>query len=288
MKNTLLALLAFASLASQAHSKDGKLCQGYLPKNTMWIADTGVRVKGGIDEATFNSLLDRIEAEYSAEVAAAGATLKIDRQWTSGEVNAYASREGSTWIISMFGGFARHAKVTYDGFMGVACHEMGHHLGGAPLYARDWASVEGQSDYYSTLKCLRRIFAKDDNKKVLAGMTLDPVAVSTCNAEHSSQDDQLLCIRSAMAALSLGEVLAEFDSTSTLPKLDTPDRREVRRTDPNHPRAQCRVDTLFNAAQCRVPVAQAVSSTDYRAGTCYTPEHSKGFRPRCWFAPPAN
>ena len=51
-----------------------------------------------------------------------------------------------------------------------------------PDAARDFVnyamSVEGQADYYATVKCLKRLFAQDDNQKVLDGMTLDPLAAS--------------------------------------------------------------------------------------------------------------
>lgn len=285
MKTLWLAILASVALSASAHTAKTKICNGFLPENTMNIPVNDARPMSDMTEAAFNEMMDKLQAEYGPEIQKLGARFSIERNWKDGTVNAYAYREGRDWIISMFGGFARHPKVTADAFLGVACHEVGHHLGGTPTYAGDWASVEGQSDYYSTLKCLRRMFAKDDNKKILDGMTLNPTAVSQCEAQHSGQQDQLICIRSVMAALSLAELLAELEKGS-VPTLETPDPKEVRRTDPDHPAGQCRVDTLFNAATCPVPVNEKLSNSDYRQGTCYTPEHSKGFRPRCWFAPP--
>jgi len=47
-------------------------------------------------------------------------------------VNAYASvdKQGQQFI-HMFGGLARHPLMTEDAFLLVACHEFGHHYGGA-------------------------------------------------------------------------------------------------------------------------------------------------------------
>ena len=65
--------------------------------------------------------------------------------------------------------------ITVDGMALVACHEMGHHMGGAPKidgwYGSSWATNEGGADYYGTLKCARRFFAGDDNASIVK--TLD-------------------------------------------------------------------------------------------------------------------
>jgi hypothetical protein len=187
----------------------------------------------------------------------------------------------------MFGGLARHPAITYDGFAAVACHETGHHLGGAPVFSGDdsWASVEGEADYYAMLKCLRRLFEKDDNRKILAGRKLDPLAVSTCKNEERSQQDEELCIRATMAGVSLAQVLASLEGGS-VPRLSTPDPRRVTETYEDHPRAQCRLDTYFQASLCRANFHQDMDRSDYRVGACTdTHVYTRGLRPRCWFKP---
>jgi hypothetical protein len=281
-----LSVLALASSYTMALAPAKvRVCQGFLPKNNLWIPDSAIRAKGGLTHAQFDEILDRVQKEYSAEVSSHGAKFYIERNWDDGEVNAYAYRQGNVWTISMFGGFARYPTVTYDGFAGVACHETGHHLGGAPIITGDdWAAVEGGADYYSMLKCLRRIFLNDDNKAIMAGRTIDPFAVTQCQAQHDNERDQWICIRSAMAALNLGQVLAELDEQA-VPNLNTPDPSVVSRTFEDHPAPQCRVDTLFNAALCKVPFTDPMSKTDYRQGSCYAPAFTAGVRPLCWFKP---
>lgn len=285
MTKWILFVLSALALNAQADSRT-RMCNGFLPENDMNIpVQDGVHIMAtGITQTQFISVLNRMAAEYQNEVASKNARLAIENKWTDGTVNAYAYRNGRTWIISMFGGLARFPNMTYDGFMAVACHEMGHHFGGAPLFKWDWASVEGEADYYSALKCMRRVFRNDDNEKILAGRTLNSHVVSECLSEHNKRIDQLLCIRAGQAGLTLASVLAAMDGVR-LPNVLKPDPRQVWQTDEDHPAAQCRLDTYFQGALCRVPVAKGLSNTDYRPGSCSGTAFTRGLRPRCWFKP---
>ena len=282
-----IAALALAGLEAEAHVGK-KLCTGFAPPNTMNIP-VGASFAGGITKAQFDSVLDRITTQYTAEVASKGAKLRVNRLWSDGTVNASAEQDkNGNWIINMYGGLARHKVVTEDGFALVACHEMGHHLGGAPKYGGaedDWASNEGQSDYYGTLKCFRRYTENDDNEKILAGMQLDPLAVSTCEATHTNPADQRICIRGTMAGIVLAELLRDLGGEPKI-SLGTPDKSEVKKTQDGHPDAQCRLDTYFGGALCTELVIREVSNSDYKPGTCHdSTVHAKGLRPRCWFKP---
>lgn len=282
MTKGLVVSLLFALFTSvSATPKRVRLCEGFLPPNNKAYPISPVA--SGLSEAEYNEVLDRVQAVYGPIFQQKGGTLKIERKWSNPKVNAYADRSGNYWLLGMYGGMARHPKMNKDAFLTVACHEIGHQIGGAPIYRGDWASLEGQSDYHAMLKCLRIMFEKDDNKKILEGMTLDPIAVASCEAQHSSQQDQLICIRSVQAALPLGALLGEDDNI--VPALDTPDKTEVTKTLGDHPAAQCRVDTMLEAALCKVPFAQDVDDSDYKIGSCFTPNDARGSRPRCWFKP---
>ncbi|MCM2282432.1 MAG: hypothetical protein NDI61_11380 [Bdellovibrionaceae bacterium] len=279
------------SLSDQSKHTHTELCEGFLPENDMYIPTTWDLRAGGISEQEFNSILDRIQALYDPEVNARGATLSIARNWESGTVNASAMRNGRNWLISMYGGLARHPAVTADGFALVACHEMGHHLGGAPKIgpifgpARKWASNEGAADYYSTLKCMRRLFEHDDNEKILSQMELDPAVVQTCQEQHPSRSEQLLCIRGAMAGLSVSGMFSDLSKSRGV-SFTTPDPAQVRKTNHRHPAAQCRLDTYYAGALCAVGVEEAMNDRDYRPGSCADQNvHKLGLRPRCWFKP---
>lgn len=288
MRNGIFMALFVGLISGHSHAAKTELCHGFLPENDLYIPEPVLAsaVATGIPRSQFMDVLNRIAIEFRSEVAAKGGRLSVRHRWSDGTVNAFAERDGDVWYITMYGGMARHPAMTYDGFMSVACHEMGHHLGGAPLFTGSpWASVEGEADYFATLKCLRRMFLRDDNEAVLRGRSLDRWAVSRCEAEHGGKQDQLICIRSAMAALDLGAVMADLENGNR-PKLKTPDGHEVTTTFEDHPRAQCRLDTNFQGALCRAPFSQPLSNRDYRVGSCADARtYARGLRPRCWFAP---
>ena len=140
-----------------------------------------------------------------------GCKLVITNAWNSSEVNAYASQGNGNCYVEFMGGFARHPKMTYGAVMDVLCHEVGHHLGGAPVYSDSrWASCEGQSDYFAQ-RCMKRILGSQEAMK---------------------------------AGLVLGEVLADFGNDPK-PQYNTPDTRKARGIYCAHPAAQCRVDTYL-------------------------------------------
>ncbi len=293
-------VIGLSSLAN-AHSKhsenfvEGKtVCKGFAPANTMKIpvgqrGSNRFALHAGITEETFNRVLDRVEALYKDEVQALGGTLKVNRRWTDATVNASAQQMGTTWVINMYGGLARHTTITEDGFALVACHEMGHHMGGAPKidgwYGDSWATNEGGSDYYGTLKCARRYFAQDDNASIVQNMKIDPLAEAKCKEQWSDVTQQYICMRASAAAQSVTALLAELSGDPAPPKFETPDKKVVSKTDDSHPASQCRLDTYYAGVGCKADVSLPVSNTDYRQGTCVAPTDVFGFRPTCWFKP---
>ncbi len=264
-------------------SQVNKLCSGILPENDMYIA-VGVKTGGGVTEADFHKVLDRVEAVYAPEFIKQGAVLIVERNWEDGTVNAFASQSGNEWTIAMFGGLARHSAVTVDGFAIVACHEAGHHIGGAPKYTwNDWASNEGESDYFATLKCMRAVFGADDNQKIISEMEISPFVQESCKSQHSDANEQALCIRLAYAGLSIGKLFADF-SGGTAVGFETPDENKVDETEDSHPEAQCRLDTYFAGALCPKSVSEELSPTDPRPGSCFDNKFAnRTHRPGCWF-----
>jgi len=235
-----------------------------------------------------------VKQVYTPIVKAHGGKLNFKNLWTDSTVNSSAEQHGKDWVINAYGGLARHSMMTKDGMMMVFCHEMGHHLGGAPLYSSifgtNWAATEGQSDYFATMKCWRKITANDDNISIVAGMTIPQTVADKCAQNHADNGEVALCKRSAMVGLTLAKVLWDLgkgDSSSTpAPDFDTPDASEVSSTYENHPEAQCRLDTYFAGAICSVPDTQDFDRNDPTKGACAEEKGFKaGFRPHCWYKP---
>jgi hypothetical protein len=282
----LLASIAL-SVPSIACTIDGQ--EGFVPENNLKISAFSKRV-GGITEDQFNSVIDKYEALYSPIVKSFGGDLLIERKWTDATVNAYAQQLGTTWKVSMFGGLARHETITEDGFALVVCHELGHHIGGAPRkvspWSSPWASNEGQSDYFATLKCLRRGWERDNNEEIVRAMNVPETLQKACSAQHIWNQDYYTCIRGGMAGLSVAKLFQALRNSTVEPKFDTPDAKVVTKTDDNHPATQCRLDTYFQGSLCGISFHEDVSSSSEVNGTCHgTTGHSKGLRPLCWFKP---
>lgn len=287
VKHGLLLTILLMALPSIACTPDGK--RGFLPENKLKIS---VKSKNtGITEEQFNSVIDKAETIYSPIVSNYGGKLVVERKWTDPTVNAYAQQSGTTWKVSMFGGLARHATITPDGFALVVCHEIGHHIGGAPrknsAWASSWASNEGQSDYFATLKCLRKIWISDNTPKRIRKMNVPAALSAACTEQHGKTGvDYALCVRGGMAGHSVARLFQVLRNSNVEPKFDTPDTKVVAKTDDNHPATQCRLDTYFQGALCDVSMNEDVTSTSEVTGTCHgSLGHKKGTRPLCWFKP---
>ncbi len=274
----------FLAAGYQPHSH--QLCQGYVPENDHYIP-VGREAFGGITETIFNQVIAKIESLYRPEVARYGGQLQIVRNWADGTVNAYARREGSVFKIEMFGGLARHQETTADGLALVLCHELGHHIGGVPRYRENpWASTEGQSDYFATLKCLRFVFAEDDNQAIVAGLNVPEAAKNQCRSQwQENTPDYWLCLRSAMAGLSGSRLFWSLSGASAqVPDFARPDQTRVSQTYESHPAYQCRLDTYFQGSLCSVDERVEIGQQDAQTGTCHDYENQEsGVRPLCWY-----
>ncbi|MES2855187.1 MAG: hypothetical protein V4692_04965 [Bdellovibrionota bacterium] len=289
---------AFSAQTALAHEdQHSNVCE-MIPPNAQFF---GVGFAGGISEATFNAVIDAAEKIYKPIFKSKGANFVVVRKWSDGTVNAYAEQSGTEWKVSMFGGLARHPETTPDGFAEVVCHEIGHHLAGMPKYggANSWAAVEGQSDYYATLKCMHKIIAELPEWPTMLPTEVDPMVTERCNqAWPENETKQKICVRSSYGGLALSRLLASLNSEA-VPNFNTPDKSKVGRTNENHPKGQCRLDTYFAGAVCNVDPNIETSQTDDTVGVCtgvgatflqamnkgmsaYT--DGLGMRPGCWYS----
>lgn len=199
-------VLLFCISASQAFAT-------FAPPNNLEIYDDVQAYR--VTKANFDRAIALVTKTYGPEISAKGAILHINNLWSDPTVNAEAYQDEINGVpylmINAYGGLARYGQLTTEGYVGVLCHELGHHIGGPPRV--DWASVEGQADYWGFKNCMRRV-------------------MSAASA--------------AVAGQSLGDTLASL-SREPRPKPTTPDRTKVSRTMTDHPNAQCRLDTFLAA-----------------------------------------
>lgn len=243
---------------------------------------------GAITKLEFHRTINRISATFSAELKALRPKLEIKHLWDSPVVNAYASLTSEQRLIEVHGGLARFSHMTVDGFALLVCHELGHHLGGTPapvVLSTGVLSAEGQADYFSTTKCLRRVYEKQNNERIIAKAMVPKSLADACSENFKARSEIAICIRSGLASLNASLYFAAMQQVAH-PKIETPDLRVGLVTDKEYPRAQCRLDTLFQGAICNRSHQEPFSYTDERDGACHRALGDKvGMRPLCWFVP---
>jgi len=233
-----------------------------LPQNDLWKQDS-LALDGNFGEKEFTAAIKELQTLYKPIVASLGGTLVIKGDWKDSTVNAYASQNGKIWNVQMFGGLARRPEITIDGFKLVICHEIGHHIGGAP--SSGWASYEGQADYYATHVCGKKIFANYSQQVQIHQY-----------CRQGSQNQQIACTVNLNAGQSLANLLAALAGDDAVPSYDTFDPTVVDETRSEHPRAQCRLDTYFAGEMCQMQWNDKIIPRDENS-VCDN-------RPPCWYA----
>lgn len=288
MRKGILSLVASITLASASVlACDIHGTSGFAPENNLKIS-VNDKASNGMTEARFNEIISKVEAVYTPVVKTKGGKLVVEKKWKDDTVNAYAQRSGSTWMVTMFGGLARHELVTDDGFMLVVCHELGHHIGGAPKKSNmgsAWASNEGQADYFGAMKCGRRVLEKEDNIAIVSKMIIDVEVKTKCEAVYKNEGEIALCERVAMAGKSLAMLLGDLGGSSKV-AFNTPDKSVVTKTVDSHPAAQCRLDTYFSGILCDKSYQVDVDDKNPVTGVCIKKDgYTEGVRPLCWYKP---
>lgn len=286
MKTLKHGLLALALVSAQvfACTMDGK--EGIVEKNNLRIP-VSVKSINGITADEFNKVIDEVIAVMGPLVSSHGGNLSVVKLWEDETVNAYAEQSGKEWKVSMFGGLARHETITRDGMALVVCHEIGHHIGGAPLYSwkAGWAATEGQSDYFSTTKCLRQVWENDNNEEIISRIEVPAKVKELCGQSNVWNRDYAICVRGAMAGDSVAKLFAALRKQEPA-KFETPDPKIAKYTQESHPATQCRLDTYFQGALCEVDSRLEFSRETEVTGSCHkTLGHSVGIRPACWHKP---
>lgn len=258
-----------------------------------------------IEPVAFTQLIKSIEAVYKPIVQKLGGNLNIKAQWGSNTPNAYARKIFRNWSVVVTGGLARHPSMTKDGIALVVCHEIGHHLAGFPFaqtgiaawLGMDWVANEGESDYYATQVCARKIWGNQIAQNQVFRSSASAQVKDECDKFWKKEADQNLCYRTVTASEALADVLASLANTSN-PQLHTPNTSVVAATYQGHPEAQCRLDTYFQGAICPVGWNDAVVPGKKQAGgktglaaekqaamsSCSKANgYSFGLRPACWY-----
>lgn len=281
-----MKILAISILFS-IFTSNGWTCDGGMQMNRVVSIPENSVLANDMTEKEFKESVKSFENFFSASIERDhGAELIIFSSWGSNTVNAYAERSYKKIMITIYGGLARHKAITPDGLTAVLCHELGHHFGGFPKKSGNtWSSAEGQSDYYATMKCLRRIWETADNERAMANTIVPEIVKAECAMTFPQAKAQVLCHRMNLAGRSVALMIQDLDHDSLVPNFETPDPLVVKVTSFLHPYAQCRLDTFFQGAICPVADSVEFDDDDQSLGSCHAKNgDTRGLRPRCWFA----
>lgn len=264
-----------------------ELCSGFVSPELEKILriQNEMNFQAGLTKISYNKVIDKVFNVYNPIFKAKGWTFKVERLWSDNTVNAQAEDQGDIKVVRLFGGLARLAEISEDGFALVFCHETGHHLGENPLYPGSTLADEGQSDYFGVLKCFKKVFETDDNIKLMSQAEIPAEIQKQCtNFYPKSPEDIALCERSSLAGLNLGIILAGDPSQVSVENHDT---SVVTETSHEHPEAQCRLDTYLYGSYCTTSHMVDFDANDENLGACYKemPNFQGGERPLCWFKP---
>jgi hypothetical protein len=258
-----------------------------------------------MNEQQFQQIVQNVQSQFEEVVKFHGGRLVINGDWKSTRLNAAASQSFGSWKVVISGGLARRPELSPDGFTLILCHELGHHLGGFSFAQRRsplsgaWAANEGQSDYFASQVCARKLWFQDLALNTSFRQSVSPFVKKNCDQVWQKASEQNLCYRIAAAVQSLGETMAAL-SSRTVPQFDTPNLTEVESTNDSHPEIQCRVDTGFQAALCpvafnlniipgkKVPAGISSLQAEEQAAqnSCLVAKDFElGRRPACWFKP---
>jgi hypothetical protein len=257
-----------------------------LPDNDMRIPDMRAKNPGLVTESEFNQVISILKKIYSADIETkSGLKFIVNANWEDDTVNAYATREVESWSIHIAGGLARAKAMTKDSLALIVCHEIGHHLGGAPrtFLFDGWPSAEGQADYWATSKCLKRYYQELRNEEVVLDDRIPEKVMNDCRMVYKSMAEFKICLRSQLAAVDFSNFLNMLPTTKVATSINLLDTREVKGTNTNdYPRPQCRVDTVYAGTLCTIHHSVQTSDTDDKIGHCID-QTKPGTRPKCWY-----
>jgi hypothetical protein len=279
MKRITLALIASSSLNAA-----GPDLIGCFPDSNLRFSRFD-KMAGGLSENEYFRMQERFKSIFDPFLKERfGKTVTFENCWKEDQVNAYCTRDDNdNPVIKIMGGMVRHPEMTIDGLYLLACHELGHYLGGAPRAfrgrsnQRSWSSAEGQADYFATTKCLPIIFESEKaNDKAIDFYPYDQVE----KAKSRCQEKTNLCIRMALAALTVSNVFHSITPYEDLPELDKKDPKSVYSTFYGHPSPQCRLDTFINGLNCKNDFKVLFDPIDPSVGAC---QDDNSNRPSCWY-----
>ncbi|MBF0300653.1 MAG: hypothetical protein HQK51_18205 [Oligoflexia bacterium] len=253
-----------------------------------------------ITDEEFKEIVKKIENIYTPNFKKQGYSFNTKVVENKDFLATETKGRGNKAFVIIHKGIKDHPLMDADAVALVYCHEVGHLMGGSPFemeleenqtrkfqgeQAKEYPrSFEGQADYFASLKCMRRYLANENNIKVVKQMKVDKTVSELCNKSFSDEGKAAICIRTAMASMTLLSTFAVLHENES-PQFSKTDNLISSKTRKGHPPLQCRLDTFMAGALCPVDVEIEVSYENIHQGSCSLlgGHNTRAIRPRCWF-----
>ena len=241
-----------------------------VPTGCFEIEDGSVRAKGQMDLRALNfsprlqlglEHLERVVSvleKYSPEKV----DFIIDREGIS--FNGYAYFQNGERKVKLNLGLLLNRYVTQDVLALVACHELGHHFGGAPREQTPPLSYEGQADFVATQNCFQYWIT---HSPLESGAVVPDTSITRFCRQLNHGGTS--CARTLEASGKLAFIFSNFRRQSP-PDIFYQDQARVQSTLKDHGTAQCRLDSFRGGYEYHVKPLFG---------------HKFEFRPRCWYLP---
>ena len=225
--------------------------QSFFPENNLRIpVDT--ELPSNIDQQQFEDTIDAAVLAMDSVIKGHNESLEVNRYWEDETVNASMTRYGSTVLVNMYGGLARHPLVKMESFALVISHELSHAYcwvyNDNPVYLDQYRKIcsEGNADYDGAGSIVPLVLDELVKKGYQIDLSSTEFIDKKCS-EFSKAEPKAysLCVMGLNAGQQLADLLAEL-SEEEKPNYETPDQTVVTRTARSYPSTvQCRLDNYF-------------------------------------------
>lgn len=179
--------------------------------------------------------------------------LRLFVDWKTPYFSAWATQlDEIKYQINFWGGFARIPGMLIESFEFVACHEIGHILGGHPRHTTtslEWATSEGQSDHFAVTECLPKYYKHYKRTQFDSFKSL-PYELDICLNAHESKEDQNICLKILRAGRGFADVLNFLYPKDELASFEYQQEPTEKTLFNSYPTPQCRIDIFKNGAEC--------------------------------------
>lgn len=151
------------------------------------------------------------------------------------------------YLVTLTGLAADDPNTLYARII-LACHELGHLIGGAPYKTgrESELSAEGQADYVAVNSCMKDYYQQSKTSIFISDY--NPEQMSECSKHYSNEGDQIICLSTLSTINSL---VTYWNKTLTPGKqinLFDKDPTVVAKTKVGYPSKTCRIQTMVHGA----------------------------------------